>query len=141
VLDYGIEAFSSRAAATRGFVERNGRRTLASGDDQPRAYETQLVVRRYGEAVLPVDVLVRFEDGQEAHERWDGRDRWRMYRWSRPVRAVSAAVDPRHVLVLDVNYTNNTWTLHPATHAAAHKWLTRWAIWAQDAVLTWMSLV
>jgi hypothetical protein len=141
VLDYGVEQFASRAASTHGFVERQGKRVAVSGEDQPRTYETQLVVRRYGEVVLPVDVLVRFADGQEAREHWDGRDRWRQYRWSRPVRAVSASVDPEHRLVLDVNYTNNTWTLQPANHAAAHKWLVRWWIWAQDAVLTWMALV
>src|SRR5204862_7854279 len=102
---------------------------------------TGLVVRRYGDAVLPVEVLVTFSDGQQVRERWDGRDRWRLYRWERPVRATTAQGDPGRTLLLDVNATNNSWTLEPQAHAAARKWSAHWFVWLQDALLTWASLV
>ena len=37
-----------------------------------------------------------------------GRDRWKLFEVDRPVRAVTAQVDPERVLLLDVNYTNNS---------------------------------
>jgi hypothetical protein len=142
VVDYGIQRFSSEPASTRGWVERDGKRTFADGvGDMPEQYVTELVVRRYGEAVLPVDILVSFAEGPQVRERWDGRDRWKAYRWQRRVRARSAQVDPEGTLLLDVNHTNNTSTLHPQASAAARKWTSAWFIWLQDALLTWASLV
>jgi hypothetical protein len=142
-VDYGVQQFSSAPARVSGLVERNGARTAV--DDAPVAkpdvFVTELVVRRYGEAVLPVDVLVTFADGRQERERWDGRDRWRLYRWERPVRALTAQVDPGRTLLLDVNTTNNSWTLEPHTRRAARKWSAHWLVWLQDALLTWASLV
>ena len=142
-VDFGIQQFSSHAGVVSGMVEDNGARTAVA--DAPVAarpvYVTELVVRRFGEAVLPVDVLVTFDDGRQAREHWDGRDRWRLYRWERQARAVTAQVDPGATLLLDVNMTNNSWTLQPKAKDAARKWSAHWLVWLQDALLTWASLV
>ena len=71
-------------------------------------YRTTVVVRRYGDGVFPVDVRVVFENNEEVRWQWDGRERWKLFEVDRPVRAVYAQVDPERVLLLDVNYTNNT---------------------------------
>jgi Peptidase family M1 domain len=144
VVDYGIQRFTSEGAAPRGWVERNGTRTYSSGDnghDRSDRYVTELVVRRYGEAIMPVDVLVSFADGQRVRERWDGRDRWKLYRWERAARAATAQVDPDRVLLIDVNFTNNTSAIEPDRARAARKWTAIWVVWLQDALLTWASLV
>jgi hypothetical protein len=140
VVDYGIRRFSSTPVAVKGIVTIDGRRVFVDGSAKPREYVTELVVRRVGDAVLPVDLLVTFSDGERAHERWDGRDRWRLYRWRRGARARTAQVDPARVLLLDVDYTNNTWTLEPESDRAARKWAGHWWLWLQDALLTWASV-
>ena len=76
-------------------------------------YRTAVVVRRYGDAYFPVDVDVRFRNGERASEHWDGRDRWKLYVYDRPSQAISAEVDPQRVLLLDVNVTNNSRTIEP----------------------------
>jgi hypothetical protein len=45
------------------------------------------------------------------------------------------------VLLLDVNYTNNSRTLEPKGTKAATKWSTKWMIWLQDALLSWAFFV
>ena len=95
-----------------------------------------MVVRRLGEGLFPVDVLVKFENGERVRERWDGRDRWTMFTYERRARAVSAQVDPDRVLLLDVDYTNNSRTLEPRGKAAATKWMWKWIVWLQDALMT-----
>ena len=125
-----------------GWIEQNGKRAYVDAAREGRArHVTELVVRRYGEAIMPVDVLVSFADGQQVRDHWDGRDRWKAWRWERSARAVTAQVDPERVLLLDVNYTNNSWTLRPETAEAARKWTSAWFVWLQDALLTWASLV
>jgi aminopeptidase N len=104
-------------------------------------FRTMVIVRRYGEAIFPVDIVVRFADGEEVTEAWDGRSRWTELTYERSARALSAAVDPRRVLLLDVNYTNNSRTLEPDGPRAATKWAAKWLVWLQDALLTWSFLV
>jgi aminopeptidase N len=121
VFDYGVQDLTS---------QREGGR-----------YRTNVVVRRYGEATFPVDVLVVFDNGERVTERWDGQDRWKLYAYSREARAVSAQVDPNRVLLLDVNYTNNSKTLQPQTGRAATKWSLKWMVWLQDCLLSWAALI
>jgi len=110
---------------------------LASTPDGSNRFRTTVAVRRYGEAFFPVDVLVTFADGTQASEHWDGRDRWKLYTYERPAKARSAVVDPNHVLLLDVDYTNNSQTLDPRGPQAATKWSMKWMVWLQDALLSW----
>jgi aminopeptidase N len=117
VFDYGVQALTS----------------VKEGDQ----YRTNVFVRRYGEAFFPVAVRVTFENGERITEQWDGRDRWRQYTYERASRAVSAEVDPERILLLDVNYTNNSRTLEPKGRQAATKWALKWLVWLEDALLTW----
>jgi hypothetical protein len=55
----------------------------------------------------------------------------------RPVRASFAQVDPEHVLLLDVRYTNNSLSVNPQSARAARKWSLAWLIWLQDHLLTY----
>ncbi|HYM21713.1 MAG TPA: M1 family metallopeptidase [Vicinamibacterales bacterium] len=102
---------------------------------------TTVVVRRYGEAIFPVDVATTFAGGERVVEHWDGRDRWKLYTYERPARAVSAEVDPDRVLLLDVNWTNNSRTTEPQGGRAATKWSLKWMVWLQDCLLSWAALV
>jgi hypothetical protein len=120
VFDYGVSDLQS--------ASRDGR------------FQTSVVVRRYGEAIFPVDVRITFASGAPAIEHWDGRDRWRAFRYDRAERAVSAEVDPDQVLLLDVDRTNNSRTLAPKGTEAATKWSLKWMVWLQDLLLTWATL-
>jgi hypothetical protein len=104
-------------------------------------YRTVVVARRFGEAVFPVDVVTTFEDGHRVVERWDGRSRRATYVYERPSRARLAQVDPQRVLLLDVNYTNNSLTLAPRAAEAATRWTLTWLVWLQDLMLTYASFV
>jgi hypothetical protein len=119
VFDYAVDVLKSEPDA-----ERN-------------QHETSVVVRRIGEAVFPVDVLVTFADGSTARERWDGRERWTLYRYTRAAKARQAVVDPDRVLLLDLNYTNNSRTLEPRAGEASRKWMLTWLAWAQDLLMTY----
>lgn len=100
-------------------------------------FRTSVVVRRYGEAIFPVDVRVTFANGEQVNQEWSGRERWKLYSFERHSRAVSAEVDPRRVLLLDINYTNNSRTLAPRGREAATKWSLKWMVWLQDLLLSW----
>ena len=104
-------------------------------------YRTTVVAQRLGEATFPVEVVTTFENGEQVTERWDGLDRRAMYVYERPSRARSVQVDPRRVLLLDVNYTNNSRSLQPRTEEASLKWSMTWMVWLQDLMLTYAFFV
>lgn len=121
VFDYAVQSFTSTRAGDR--------------------YRTVAVVERRGEAIFPVEVVTTFRDGQRVTEQWDGRDRRVIYTYERPSEALSVEVDPRRVLLLDVNYTDNSATLAPRAREAGLKWSLRWLAWLQELLLTYAFFV
>ena len=119
-------------------VKKHGPCPLCGGKDR---FRTTVVARRFGEALFPVDVLTTFSDGSKKTERWDGVERRMIYRYDSRVRARSVEIDPNHVLMLDVNYTNNSRTLQPRAGEASLKWSLKWMAWLQDVLVTYAWLV
>jgi hypothetical protein len=136
VFDYAVADLQSGLVTASGFFDVKGKREFASENPAAGRFRTTVVVRRLGEGIFPVDVLVTFKNGENVLEHWDGRDRWRMFTYERASEALSAQVDPGRVLLLDINYANNSRTLEPRGDAAATKWSLKWLSWLQDLLLT-----
>ena len=75
-----------------------------------------------------------FEDGSTVRREWDGRYRWHRFEEERPTRLERVRVDPDRVLLLDLDYTNNSRVLDPEPLRPAIKWASRWTLWLQDAL-------
>jgi hypothetical protein len=135
--DYGVDTFGSEPAIARGFFDTEGARAFAAAEGDRGVYHTTVVVRRYGDGTFPVDVKVVLENKEEVRWKWDGKDRWKLFELDKPSRAVSVEVDPDHVLLLDLRYTNNSATLAPQARVAARTWSLTWLVWLQDQLLTY----
>ncbi|MGD0306976.1 MAG: M1 family metallopeptidase [Candidatus Acidiferrales bacterium] len=83
-------------------------------------YRTYVSVKRDGDFVFPVDVVVRFDDGSTATEHWDGQERWTRFQYDRKAKVVSAEIDPQTQVTMDRNFFNNSYTLD-ADARATHK--------------------
>jgi hypothetical protein len=83
-------------------------------------YRTYVSVKRTGDFIFPVDVLVKFDDGSSATEHWDGQDSWMRYNYDRAAKVVSAEIDPQSQVTMDRNMFNNSYTVD-ADPRAAHK--------------------
>jgi peptidase M1-like protein len=105
------------------------------------AGDSTVVVRRLADGIFPLTVRVGFDDGSSVDEKWDGRAQWRAFHYSKAVKVTTVEVDPDRVLLLDLNYTNNSWTARPAAQAAAKNWSLRWLTWLEDLLLTYAFFV
>ena len=139
--DYAVQQVTSGALRDRGFVDGDRRPKFRAPIDNRGLTRTTVTVRRRGDGIFPVDVLVVFDDGETVREHWDGRAPWRVFTYERVARAARAHIDPDRVLLLDVDYANNSWTAAPRAGAAATKWTLRWMVWLQDLMLTYAFLV
>jgi hypothetical protein len=133
--DYAVEVKNPATRALVGYTDGPGPAPLvpsAPATSRP-AFEPEVVVKRLGGVRLPVEVLVEFADGTRRREAWDGRDRWRRFRYAAGPRVVRAVVDPEDRLALDVNPANNAWREEAGlARRAAAKWSALFLLWLQD---------
>ena len=114
------------------YVEKDAAGTAAK---QGKRFRSTVVVRRVGEVIVPVDVLVHFENGETVLEHWDGQYRWIKFEYEKSSPVSSAEVDPARKLILDANFTNNSWVIKEDNRAAA-RWYVRWIFWLENLFFT-----
>ena len=114
---------------------------VSSLETEDETFTNQIVVRRHGDGIFPVTILATLANGEQRRFAWDGAGRWHRVTLEHASRIVSAQVDPDQILVLDTNFTNNSFTTEPASRGAATKWAAIWLVWLQDQLLTWAFLI
>lgn len=141
--DYAIERAESFDAALAGMVERDGELVLAEvgAEEEEPLYRTEVIARRIGDGVFPVDVLLVFEDGSEERRVWDGRARWRRFVHEGPSKLDYAVVDPERTLLLDLDRTNDSLVREDPGWLAPAKWSSKWLVWFQDLMQTFTAFV
>ena len=104
-----------------------------TGRSQPRVGEFQS-----GDAI---QVQVRFADGQSASAWWDGRDQARAFTFEGAAPVIDVRLDPAMVMLVDDNWLDQARVVNGATNAPIAKWIGRWVIWLQHAMLTYSAVV
>ncbi len=140
VFDYAVGRVTSQPVRTaEGYREQDGEWAYQKGEqvkddktDPERAYRSSVFVRRWGEAVFPIETRITFDNGEEILESWDGGSSWVRFDYLKNARVQRVEVDPQHKLVLDINRSNNTWERKPQAKIASAKWASKWMIWLQS---------
>jgi Peptidase family M1 domain len=131
ILDYEIFAVHSDPV---NWYEEDKRDAKPRG----RLFRNYVTVHRKGDFIFPVDLAVKFDNGQTAREHWDGRDRWIRYTYDRPAQIVSAEIDPEHQILLDRDLFNNSYRVQGDKRAVRKfsnfvmfliQWLAQWLAW------------
>lgn len=116
----------------------NEDKSVHQGD---KGYRNYVELHRKGDFIMPVDLEVRFKNGELVTEHWDGKDRWIRYSYDRADKIVSAEIDPTHQVLLDRNEFNNSWTEGGISHRAEQKlnslctFFNQWA----GQILAWLT--
>ncbi|MGZ3180949.1 MAG: M1 family metallopeptidase [Telluria sp.] len=92
----------------------------AKNGEGPYPYLTTVTLRRAG-APVPQTVLVKFADGSSEKAVWNDDRAWARFTWVKPVKAVSAELDPDRGNYLDVSKLDDSRTLK-ANPAASRRW-------------------
>jgi len=105
-----------------------------------RTYRDTVLVHRKGDFVMPVEVEIKFDNGERTLEKWDGRDRWVRFSYLKKAKVVSAEIDPQHTVPLDTNFFNNSQTAE-ASGRATWKLAVYWQFVVQFAgqLLAWLA--
>jgi hypothetical protein len=92
----------------------------AGAGSGPFPYLTTVTLRRTG-APVPQTLLVKFADGSSETVAWRADEDWHTFHWLKPVRAVSAQLDPQRLHYLDVNKLDDARAID-ADPRASRRW-------------------
>jgi hypothetical protein len=102
--------------------DRNAKGT-AKGDT---VFQSYVSLHRKQDFVMPLEVEIKFDNGEKIREHWDGQSRWTRFSYQKRAKVVSAEIDPDHTVQLDSNNFNNSYTVKPdakPAHKVANYWL------------------
>ncbi|MDX9946406.1 MAG: M1 family metallopeptidase [Bacteroidales bacterium] len=83
-----------------------------SGTDS--LYTAVAMIDRVGEVMLPVEVLIHFNNGDEVLEVWDGRERYKDFTYTGYRQIEWVKIDPEYKIAMDVNMVNNSMSESPS---------------------------
>lgn len=115
VLDYSVTGISNRESyLPAGMIDKDGQTDFVKGEkdkDAEKEFNSRVRIERLGEISLPVEVLITFESGKEVTEVWDGKDNATEFNYTGSDKVISAVVDPKQKLLMDINFMNNSYTV------------------------------
>ncbi len=126
----GIDSVSEKTEKTDSKSSSDSTQADSNRRNETTMYASRVSVRRLGDFVFPVEVLITFDNGEKIREHWDGRELWKKFLYEKPAKLVSATVDPDKKIWLDVNMINNSKTLE-SNVLGANKLSSRWMFWMQ----------
>lgn len=153
LLDYRVGAVSSVERRTpMGRLEKDGKLAVTTRKDaekvddannDSKAYKKEFLstvkIQRHGDAVVPVEVRIRFKDGAVEKRQWDGQYRWVKFTFVRKSEIESVDVDPDKKYRLDVSFSNNSWVRPYQVELSTH-WSASVLFWIQNIMLTLTSI-
>jgi aminopeptidase N len=111
----------------------------AKKDDKNTVYRSYVWLQRKGAFVMPVEVEIKFDNGEAIREHWDGASRWTKFVYEKKAKVESAELDPDHKIQIDRNDFNNSHTDDP-NGKAAQKINNYWVFatqWLAQALAWW----
>ncbi len=142
VLDYKIHRITNEQieVADRGYFDTDSTMTLIGTKELDDAlkdsthiqlFQSEVIVLREGEVTFPVEVLVKFNNGDELLEKWDGKSPNKVFKYQKAAKVISAEVDPNSKVLLDVNPLNNG-KIIKAQKTPVRKYSAKWLFWMQN---------
>jgi len=102
-------------------------------------YQSYVTVHRKGDFVMPVDVEIKFDNGEKVRNHWDGQSRWTRFGYQKKAKAISAELDPDHTVELDRDKFNDSFVVEP-NRKPTNKLSTYWLFvtqWVGQALAWW----
>jgi len=113
ICDYKVSGFTNtkiQKMIGRNEIQDSGESKKHGVDS---VYRSEVQLERIGEVMLPVEILIHFNNGDEVWETWDGKSRYKDFTYTGTRKIVWVKIDPEYKITMDVNYINNSLTEDP----------------------------
>jgi len=109
VLDYEVLKIESDPADW--YAEKKDKKEPKKDAKDDTVYHSYVSLHRKEDFVMPVEVEIKFDNGEKIREHWDGQSRWTRFSYLKKAKVVSAEIDPDHSVHLDRNNFNNSYVV------------------------------
>lgn len=106
---------------------------LQGNADSAKIYESRVVIVRDGEMIMPVEILIHFNNGKEITKYWDGKARSTEFKFRSVAKVDWAKIDPHNKNLMDVNLANNSYVVRP-DDKPAWKYAVKFLFWLQNII-------
>jgi hypothetical protein len=120
ICDYSVIGVSNKKiTGYRGVIIEGDSVRIEKPDRKADTLTRSMVMlERPGDVIIPVDVLIHFDNGDEVREQWDGKARTKDYTYEGMREIQWVKIDPDNKMPLDVNRINNSYTLKSNTRVS-----------------------
>jgi aminopeptidase N len=137
VLDY--EVLNVNSFPVNWYEEKKDKKDTKKGAKDDTLYQSYVTLHRKEDFVMPVEVEIKFDNGEKVREHWDGKSRWTRFGYQKKAKVVSAELDPDHTVQIDRNDFNNSFVVE-ANPKPTQKLSTYWLFatqWVSQALAWW----
>jgi hypothetical protein len=137
VMDY--EVLDVNSFPVNWYEEKKDKKDQKKGAKDDTVYQSYVSLHRKEDLVIPVEVEIKFDNGEKVREHWDGKNRWIRFSYQKKAKAVSAELDPDHTVQIDRNDFNNSFVVE-ANLKPTRKLSTYWLFatqWVSQALAWW----
>jgi len=113
ISDYKVAGFRNFIMPDSTSTRRNDNPLDTILSDTDPVYNSIVYIERKGEVMLPVEILVHFNNGEEIMEWWDGKSRHKALEFTGKKKIEWVKIDPEFKIRMDINYINNSMTVEP----------------------------
>lgn len=113
ICDYKVSGIRNRRYSRPEGKIDNADTSLIDGHNPDSLHISVVQLERIGEVMLPVDVLVHFTNGEDVLENWDGKSRYKDFKYSGNKEIEWVKLDPDYKIRMDVNFINNSMSTEP----------------------------
>ena len=124
VMDY--EVLDINSYPLNWYEEKKDKKAAKKAAEGDTVYQSYVSLHRKDDFVMPVEVEIKFDNGETVREHWDGKNRWTRFSYQKKAKVVSAELDPDHTVQIDRNNFNNSHLAEPnakPAHKVANYWL------------------
>jgi hypothetical protein len=131
ICDYRLSGITiKKIRSYSGVIDGDSVTYTSSDRKSDTLYLSRVSIERIGEVMLPLEVLIGFDNGDEVMETWDGKASYKDFEYTGTRQAVWARIDPMDKLDLDVNRINNSWAEKPK-HQASRRMMNKLVFYMQ----------
>ncbi|MFA6127636.1 MAG: M1 family metallopeptidase [Bacteroidales bacterium] len=118
-----------------GLYDQTGTKTYLETKRIEGLYRSVVQMERLQDGIIPVDVRIKFDNGEVITEHWDGKEKVYDLVYEKPARVISACIDPEIKILLDTNLLNNSFAVRPSSKPAL-KWTARFLFFVENLMHT-----
>jgi hypothetical protein len=108
VMDY--EVLKIESFPVNWYEEKKDKKDPKKDAKDDTIYSSSVWLHRKEDFVMPVEVEIKFSNGEKVREHWDGESRWTRFSYEKKAKVESAEIDPDHKMHLDRDNFNNSRT-------------------------------